>query len=39
MLLLTRRPLSTRNWQIITLRFWDTWSTHLIGSFGLLPLS
>jgi hypothetical protein len=29
MLLLTRRPLRTRNWQIFTLKFWNTRSTHL----------
>jgi hypothetical protein len=30
MLLLTRRPLRTRNWQIFTWKFWNTRPTRLI---------
>jgi hypothetical protein len=30
MLLLTRWPLRSRNWQIFTLKFWNTQPTHLI---------
>jgi hypothetical protein len=30
MLLLTRRPLRTTNWQIFSLTFWNTRPTHLI---------
>jgi hypothetical protein len=30
MLLFKRRPLHTRNWQIFTLKFWNTQPTHLI---------
>jgi hypothetical protein len=29
-MLLFPRPLSTRNWQIFALKFWNTLSTHLI---------
>jgi hypothetical protein len=30
MLPLPKWPLCTRNWQIFTLKFWNTWPTHLI---------
>jgi hypothetical protein len=33
MLFLTRQQLCTRNWQIFTLKFWNTWPTDLIWSF------
>jgi hypothetical protein len=34
LLLLTRRLLRTRNWQIFTLKFWNTRPTHLIWPLG-----